>query len=465
MRADMYKLILLAAAMLLLLAGCTSLAPDYQRPEMPVPQQFSLSHNALAPTGKDIQLSGWRSFFTDPQAQRLINQAINNNRDLQMAGLNLQLARANLSLTESERYPQLEASAEGRYRGGVKPESDAVREYQVGLDLSFALDFFGKLKNLSEAERQNFFASQQARRAAHILLVSEVSQSLFSQRLAYQQLIIARTMLRNYRQSSALIGQQLIRGTTTLLALEQAQGMVASSQAEIARREGELASASHRLQRLVGDYSLQPDNKLSSDKAINPVKLPANLSSQILLQRPDIMQAEHQLKAANANIGAARAAFFPAVSLTGELAASSSGFAALFNSASGIWQLAPGIELPIFNAGRNQARLTLAEINQQQSVVSYQQTVQNAFQQVADVLALRTHLAGQLAGQQAYLQSLQITLQRAQGLYGSGSVSYLDVLDAERTLYSTQQQIADLQYARQINEINLFTALGGGWAE
>ncbi|ECI5072575.1 TPA: Cu(+)/Ag(+) efflux RND transporter outer membrane channel SilC, partial [Klebsiella pneumoniae] len=214
-----------------------------------------------------------------------------------------------------------------------------------------------------------------------------------------------------------------------------------------------------------GTYRALPSEKGMKGGEIAPVKLPPNLSSQILLQRPDIMEAEYQLKAADANIGAARAAFFPSITLTSGLSASSTELSSLFTSGSGMWNFIPKIEIPIFNAGRNKANLKLAEIRQQQSVVNYEQKIQSAFKDVSDTLALRDSLSQQLESQQRYLDSLQITLQRARGLYASGAVSYIEVLDAERSLFATQQTILDLTYSRQVNEINLFTALGGGWVE
>ncbi|EFN4710302.1 TPA: Cu(+)/Ag(+) efflux RND transporter outer membrane channel SilC, partial [Serratia marcescens] len=214
-----------------------------------------------------------------------------------------------------------------------------------------------------------------------------------------------------------------------------------------------------------GTYRAVPSEKGMKGGEIAPVKLPPNLSSQILLQRPDIMEAEYQLKAADANIGAARAAFFPSITLTSGLSSSSTELSSLFTSGSGMWNFIPKIEIPIFNAGRNKANLKLAEIRQQQSVVNYEQKIQSAFKDVSDTLALRDSLSQQLESQQRYLDSLQITLQRARGLYASGAVSYIEVLDAERSLFATQQTILDLTYSRQVNEINLFTALGGGWVE
>ncbi|MDL0004935.1 Cu(+)/Ag(+) efflux RND transporter outer membrane channel SilC, partial [Enterobacter roggenkampii] len=212
-------------------------------------------------------------------------------------------------------------------------------------------------------------------------------------------------------------------------------------------------------------YRTPPSEKGMKGGEIAPVKLPPNLSSQILLQRPDIMEAEYQLKAADANIGAARAAFFPSITLTSGLSTSSTELSSLFTSGSGMWNFIPKIEIPIFNAGRNKANLKLAEIRQKQSVINYEQKIQSAFKDVSDTLALRYSLSQQLEAQQRYLDSLQITLQRARGLYASGAVSYIEVLDAERSLFTTQQTILDLTYSRQVNEINLFTALGGGWVE
>lgn len=461
----MFTLKRLSISTIFLLAGCVSLAPEYQRPAAPVPQQFSLSRNGLMPAAQNYQHSGWRNFFADPQVTRLIAEALSNNRDLRMAALKVEEARAQFNVTDADRYPQLNASSGITYSGGLKSDKPTSQEYDAGLELSYELDFFGKLRNMSEADRQNFFASEEARRAVHILLVSSVSQSYFSQQLAYKQLRIARETLKNYQQSYAFVEQQLVTGSTNVLALEQARGQIESTRAEIAKREGELAQANNALQLVLGTYRALPAENGASDSALTPVKLPPNLSSDILLQRPDIMEAEYQLKAADANIGAARAAFFPSISLTSGLSASSTALSSLFTPASGMWNFIPKIDIPIFNAGRNNANLKLAEIRQQQSVVNYEQKIQAAFKDVADALALRDSINNQIDAQHRYLDSLQITLQRARGLYASGAVSYIEVLDAERSLFTTQQTLLDLTNSRQVNEINLYTALGGGWVE
>lgn len=460
----MSKFKLLTLSAIFVLAGC-SLAPDYQRPALPVPQQFSLSQNSLVSAPGEYQDTGWRTFFVDDQVKALIGEALINNRDLRMATLKVQEARAQYGVTDADRFPQITAGSSGTYSGKLKGDSSTDREFEAGLNLSFDLDFFGRLKNMSEAERQNFFASEEARRAVHILLISNVSQSYFNQRLAYAQLQVAEETLQNYQRSYAFVEKQLITGSTNVLALEQARGVIESTRSEIAKRKGELAQANNALQLLLGTYGKLPDDQARSRGDLKPVTLPPSLSSQILLQRPDIMEAEHGLLAANANIGAARAAFFPSITLTSSVSSSSSDLSNLFNASSGMWNFVPKIELPIFNAGRNQSNLDLAEIRQQQSVVNYEQKIQNAFKEVADALVLRQSIADQISGQQRYLDSLQITLQRARALYQNGAVSYIEVLDAERSLFATRQSLLDLNYAQQVNEIKLFAALGGGWVE
>ncbi len=420
----MSKFKLLTLSAIFVLAGC-SLAPDYQRPALPVPQQFSLKQNALVAAPGEYQDTGWRSFFVDSQVKALIGEALVNNRDLRMAVLKVQEARAQYGVTDADRYPQLTAGSSGTYSGKLKGDSSTDREFEAGLNLSFDLDFFGRLKNMSEAERQNFFASEEARRAVHISLISNVSQSYFNQRLAYAQLQVAEETLQNYQRSYAFVEKQLVTGSTNVLALEQARGVIESTRSEIAKRKGDLAQANNALQLLLGTYGKLPDDHARSRGDIKPVTLPPSLSSQILLQRPDIMEAEHGLLAANANIGAARAAFFPSITLTSSVSSSSSDLSSLFNAASGMWNFVPKIDIPIFDAGRNQSNLDLAEIRQQQSVVNYEQKIQNAFKEVADALVLRQSIADQISGQQRYLDSLQITLQRARALYQNGAVSYI----------------------------------------
>lgn len=447
----------------LLLTGCVNLAPAYQAPELTVPQQFSLSQNGLIAATDDYQDPGWRGFFTQPQLQALIANGLENNRDIKMATLKVLQARAQYGISGSDRYPQLSSTSSLDYQGGLNGDNGTDKQYNVGLDMSFELDFFGKLQNSSEADRQDLLANEAARRNVHIVLISNISQNYFNQQLLLEQLRIAQETRRNYQQAYALVEHRLENGGSDLLALEQARGALNSTDAEIARRSGELAQANNSLQFLLGNYQTAPISAASGAMAFQPVKLPAHLSAEILRQRPDIVEAEHQLKAADANIGVARAAFYPAVNLTSGLSTRSQELTDLFNSANGMWSFIPKIELPIFNGRRNKNNLARANILQQQAVVNYQQKIQNAFKQVADSLALRDSLSRQLVAEHRYLETLNSTLQRANRLYLSGAVSYIEVLDTQRSLFTARQTIADLQYARQINEINLFTALGGGW--
>jgi len=245
--SDMFKLKHLAVSTMLILTGCVSLAPEYERPALPVPQQFSLSRNSLVPASAGYQDTGWKTFFVDTQARRFIAEALRNNADLKMATLKVQEARAQYNVTDADRYPQLDASSDASYQRGLKSNSATTKEYAASLNLSFDLDFFGKLKNMSEADRQNYFASQAAQRNVHILLISNVSQSYYNQQLALAQLKIARETLKNYQQSYVFVEKQLVTGSTTVLALEQARGVIESTRAEIARREGQLAQANNAL--------------------------------------------------------------------------------------------------------------------------------------------------------------------------------------------------------------------------
>lgn len=269
----MFLLKRLSISTVFFLTGCVSLAPEYQRPASPVPQQFSLSRNGLTPAVAGYQDTGWRHFFVDPQVVGLISEALENNRDLKMAALKVEEARAQFTVTDADRYPQLNASSGITYSGGLKSDKPASQQYDAGLAvISYELDFFGRLRNMSEADKQNFFASEEARRAVHILLISNVSQSYFNQQLAYKQRRIAQETLKNYQQSYAFVEQQLVTGSTNVLALEQARGQIESTQAEIAKREGELAQANNALQLVLGTYRALPGNSGMNASDIAPVR-------------------------------------------------------------------------------------------------------------------------------------------------------------------------------------------------
>lgn len=460
----MVKTKLTILSTLLILSGCTPLALDYQRPDLPVPQQFSISHNTLIEqTGSPD--SGWQIFFTDPQLKQMLHIALSENRDLKTATLKVAEAAKQYDITNADRYSQVNMVTNATYSGGLTSKNSTSRQYVIGINSSYQLDFFDKLKNMSEVQQQNFMATKQAQRIAHISIVTQVAQNYLNHVLINQQINISKRSLQNYQRSFQVLEQRYIVGKSTLLDIEQARSLIEASKIEIAKKKGELAQLENGLRLLVGQYELPPITRTKIDNYKIGVALPDNLSSMILLQRPDIAEAEHQLIAANADIGVARAAFFPSISFTGNLTSSNSDLASLFNVASGIWNFIPKIELPIFNGGKNKANLSLAEIRKDLAIVNYEKKIQTAFKEVADALSNRNSLQQQILAQQRYLAILQTTSKRANALYDNGGVDYLAVLDAERALFIAQQNLIELKYQLQINEINLFTALGGGWIE
>lgn len=449
---------------LLILSGCTSLEPDYQRPDLPVPSYFSVERGLLVEEGVPLD-AGWRTFFTDPQLKTIISIALENNLDLKTSLLTVQQSAELFHITTADRYPQVNGAIGANFSEEFKNDTSMTREYDIGMSVSYEIDFFGKLKNMSESDRQNYLASKQAQRTAYIAVISQIAQNYLNYLLINQQIDIANQALNNYQRSFQFIQQSNQAGKSNLLDLEQAKSLVESAKIDIAKRKGQLDTAKHALQLTVGNYDTPEFVNTHLDRYKTRVKLPANLSSHILLQRPDIIEAEHQLLAENANIGAARAAFFPSISLTGNLTNSSTDLAKLFNSSNGLWSFLPKIEIPIFNAGKNKSNLALAEIKNKISVVNYEKKIRIAFKEVSDALSLRDSLQKQITLQQRYLNSLTITAQRANRLYASGAIDYLTVLDTERTLFSAQQTLVELKYNLQLNEITLFVALGGGWVE
>lgn len=446
-----------------ILSGCVSFAPEFERPVAPIPQQFSLSQNGLITT-ENYRDPGWRQFFSDPASIRFIEQTLNSHTDLKMAILKVKEAQAKYNISDSERYPQVTGQTSMTSQGGFTGEKRASESYEAGISLSFEPDFWGRLKNLNEADLQNFLATEEAQRTVQILLITTAMESYYRYQLALEQQAISVENAKNYQQSYQFIEKRLSVGSSDILAVEQARGQTESANADIAARNGEIKQALNALHRISGDYAFTmsgADTFASSSKPL--VVLPDNLSSMVLLQRPDIQEAEHLLLAANANIGVARAAFFPSVSLTGGISGNSSNLSSLFDSATGMWNFIPKITLPIFNAGRNQANLALATFQQQQAILVYEQRIQDAFKEVADTLAQRDSLANQIDAQARYLVSLNKTVQRAEVLFSRGQGSYLDVLDAQRARLTTRQTLATLEYDQKINEIKLFAALGGGW--
>lgn len=451
----------------MLLAGC-SFAPAYQRPDMPVPDGLVPGSDpavseATASPFTDAGLIGWRNFFADPHLQRLIEIALKNNRDLRMAVLKVAEARAQHSIQNADRYPQLDAEGSGSINGGR--ERPTMREYSAMAAPSFELDIFGRLKSLSAAAMEQYLATAEARRAAHVLLVSQVARSYLEQRLAEEQLALAKRTRASRAQSYEFILQRLQSGQSSLLELEQARSMVEAAAVAQALRQRQFDQAGNALHLLLGDFAPGALPATTSLDRQVFLSLPQTIHSSVLLLRPDVMRAEHELLAANADIGAARAAFFPAIYLTGGLGYASDDLSTLVSGTTSLWSFLPKITVPIFNAGRNRANLNLSEIRKESAVAQYENTIQAAFRETADALVARATYAEQLAAQQRYLRSQRLVLELAANRYANGAVSYLEVLDAQRNVFDAEQDILGIRQEQLVTEILLFSALGGGWVE
>ncbi len=459
---------LILVLLLGLLGGCASMAPPYERPAAPVAASFPDAAQAAAAAGAastqpaaDID---WRQFFTDPRLQRLIELSLQNNRDLRTAVLNIERVRAQYQIQRSEQFPTLQLGATGLYQ----PNADGQGNnsfYTAGLNITgYELDLFGRVRSLSDAALQQYFASEEARKAAQISLIAAVANTYLTLLADDAQLEVARKTLESREQGFKLLQLKFDHGALSDYDLAQAVTLVEGARAAVALLQRQRLQNQNALVLLVGQ-PLPPD--LPAPGALDSqgllAELPAGLPSQLLERRPDVRQAERQLQAANANIGAAKAAFFPRVTLTGSVGLASSDLGDLFSY--GAWQFAPRITLPIFDAGANQANLELSQANRDIALAQYERSIQVAFREVADALAGRATYGDQLRAQQAQTQAEQKRSDLAGLRFRNGISSFLDVLDAQRALFQTQQTTIVVQAAQQQNLVTLYKALGGGWKD
>lgn len=460
----MLRISLLSLAVLL--AGC-SLIPEYQRPASPSAAQYPQGAVYPAPTPGAARTEDWRTLFNDPALQQLIESALMNNRDLRVAALNVEAFQAQYRIQRADLLPAVSANAsESRQRlppsvTGSKAMINST--YAVNLGVSaYELDFFGRVRSLSEQALQTWLATEQARRSAELSLVANVANAYLTWRADQELLELTRQTLAADEQSLHLTTRNREAGKSSALEQAQAQTSVDSSRANLARYKRQVAQDLNGLTLLVGAQVPEklPAQPLSSDLV---QQLPAGLPSDLLQRRPDILQAEYQLKAANANIGAARAAFFPSVSLTASAGTSSRDLSGLFSAGSGAWTFQPQINLPIFNAGSLRASLDYSKLQKDVAVAEYEKSIQTAFQEVADGLAARSTYQQQLQAQRDLVQATQDYYNLAQHRYQNGVDSSLTFLDAQRSLFSSQQGLITDRLAQLVAEVNLYTALGGGW--
>lgn len=446
----------------LALGGCVNLAPDYQRPEAPVASQWS----STTPTGQASADIAWRELFVDARLRDTVARALANNRDLRVAALNVEYQQAQYRIQRSTLFPAVSATADGTRQRSVSEGSNAVSsQYSVGLGVSsYELDLFGRLDNLKDAALEDYLSLEQTRRSTQISLVAEVASAWMTLAADQQLLTLAKETYTSQQKTYELTQKSHGLGGQSGLSLAQSLSTVESARADVANYASLVEQDRNALELLVGerldDSLLLGDAKLDAALLVN---VPAGLPSTLLQRRPDVLAAEHTLKAANADIGAARAAFFPSVTLTASGGSASSELSGLFKSGSRAWSFAPSINLPIFNAGSNRASLDAAKITRDIDVAKYEKTLQTAFSEVADALSVRGHISERLDAQRSLTQATEKSYDLSLALYKQGSQSFLEVLDAQRSLYSAQQTLISLELSEQVNRVTLYKTLGGGW--
>jgi outer membrane protein, multidrug efflux system len=456
------------------LTGCTNLAPKPELRDLPVAPTFP---ELLDPDGEAVaaQLS-YREWFTDPRLEALVATALINNRDLVAATARIEQARARYRIQDSRELPTLVGTASGtRTRqaagsvpiGGLDGDVGATtfNRFDVGVGVSaFELDFWGRLANLSEAARAQYLATVAAQRAFYLSLIADTATTYYEIVETEEQIALAQATAESREEGLRIARLRLDAGVTSALPFGQAETLLTQAQQQLAAERLALAQLRNQLAVLVG--GAEPESLptgLSLAAQGNEVRLAAGLPSDLLLVRPDIIAAEEELRAARANIGAARAAFFPSISLTGNAGLSSASLSGLFGADGLGWSFGPSISLPIFDAGARRADLDLAEALAVEEVANYDRTVQTAFREVADALAGRRFLAEQVGTLEAGVAAQERIARIARLRYREGVADYLEVLDAERNLFAAQQQLLATRRAWLQNRATLFVALGGGF--
>ena len=465
-----------ALAAALLVAGCVSLEPELPPAEAELPVDWPISPVAAAepaPAGPVVEV-GWRDFFAEPGLRAIIAQALDNNRDLRVAMLNVDRARAQYRIQRSERLPSLDADAAlqrgrlgpqplgGATGGGEQPVSEY---YSVELGVTaFELDLFGRVRDLSRAELQRYFATDEARRNAQLALIAEVATTWLTLGADLELLRTTEETVASQAKTLELTQQRYALGAASALDASQALAALEGARAELSRQAADVARGTNALRLLAGGR-LDPVWLPGGFRPLGGpmAAVPAGLPSELLLRRPDVISAEHRLRAANADIGAARAAFFPSITLTGSIGSVSDELDELFDSGSDVWSIVPRVRVPVFQGGRLRAGLEMAEADRDIRLAEYERAIQTGFREVADGLALGQTLQQQRGALEARLKAATRSRGFAEARFRAGRDSYFVLLDTERTLYVSRQALILTELAEQTNRIALYKALGGGW--
>jgi multidrug efflux system outer membrane protein len=459
------------ALLVLALAGCTMI-PKYQRPQPKISSSWpGYATNSAASTNIAAADIGWRDFFRDTNLQQVIELALTNNANLISAVQNVDQERALYHVQALALVPtgDLNANYTRQKIPNIYQATNGITygEYQVNIGIaSYELDLFGAVRSLKRQALENYFAAEEGRRSAQIALVSQVATAYLSQEEAAEQLALSREMLDAARKSFDLTKQSFEAGVDSQFDLNNASTLVQSASTAVANSTEQYAEAADNLTFLVGEPlppDLAPSPKLNADACLS--EIPAGLPSDLLERRPDVLQAEHQLEAANANIGAARAAFFPTITLTGDAGYASTKLSDLFTPGSKAWEISPQIVWPIFASGTAYQELKAVKAVKRMQIANYQNAVQTAFREVADALATRAAIQSELADTESLVQADQQSYDLTDAGFRSGVNSTLDLLVTLQTLDTARQNLIQIQYSRLMSLINLYQALGGGWNE
>ncbi|KFO67828.1 multidrug transporter [Smithella sp. SCADC] len=465
------KLVLLPVVIIFFLLGGCTLAPEYTRPASPVPDQLPKSSayqetrtGTSAPTAAELS---WREFIIDKKMQKIVETALKNNRNLRIAALNVKRARAYYGIQRAELLPSVNGVGswyQDRVPADLSSTGSVLKSerYDVNLGItSWEIDFFGRIRSLKDQALEQYLATDQARRSAQISLVSAVAQAYTALAADREALQVSSSTLKAQETTYDLIKKRYNAGIASELDLRRAQSQVDSARGDVARYTQLVAQDENALNLLVGSPLPQELLPLDLKNVMPPKEISADLSSEVLLQRPDVLAAEHQLKATNANIGAARAAFFPRIALTASAGTASADLSGLFKSGSGAWTFAPQIVMPIFDA-RTWYAYDVTKVEKEMSIAEYEKAIQSAFREVADALAERRAVNQRLTAQQSLVDASAATYRLSEARYTKGIDSYLPVLDAQRSLYGAEQGLITLRLARINNFITLYKSLGGG---
>ena len=465
----------LPLAALLCLGGCT-MAPRYARPEPPVPAAWpsgpAYQERSGSQADQKVAELPWQEFFVEPQLQKLIALALTNNRDLRIAALNIERSRAQYRIQRAELLPQIDATGAGSKQRipeilSGTGQAETVHQYSVGLGVSaHELDLFGRVQSLKDQALEEYLATEQARRTVQISLVAEVATSYLTLAADRERLHLAQETLTAQQATHQLIKRRFELGVASELDLRQAQTRLDAARVDVARYTTLVAQDENGLNLVVGSpvpAELLPKALFENLTGVQDVA--PGLPSEVLLRRPDVLAAENQLKGFNANIGAARAAFFPRITLVGSVGVGSTELSGLFTSGSGAWAFAPNIVVPIFDGASRWASLKVAEMDRNIAVARYEKAIQTAFREVADALAQRGTIDEQLAAQQSLTEATAVSSRLSRARYEKGVDSYLVVLDSQRSLYGAQQGLIATRLTRATNLVTLYKVLGGGAAE